>query len=347
MIRIPISSRHIVRALAGGLASLLVAAALAPVAAHSPDPVMPGGLYPQNAALAYRWGGSPPAAMKTAISAGAGDANGSRKSKAPTFAYDAAGASTIYYGTDVPCGTGGLACARRYPPGTFGVWFRENGHRFDWGTLRWCELSGAPNGCYEVENVTLDELGHVHGLAHHENFPDDSDYADAVVQTYSRAKPRAGWNAHAYGRCDVATLQQLYDVPDPTTLYSTCLDVPTSLGLTATRTSANAGSTVAFTATLVSAGTGRLAANAVADRTVVLQVLGATGWTDLKTMSPGATPGSYASAVTIWDTADYRAVFRKPAAEGLRTSSSASVTVTVTTWCTPKICPFSPGRVAG
>ncbi len=50
---------------------------------------------------------------------------------------------------------------RRDPPDWFGVWFRENGHRFDWGTLRWCEMSGGPDGCYQVENVTLDELGHV------------------------------------------------------------------------------------------------------------------------------------------------------------------------------------------
>ena len=32
------------------------------------------------------------------------------------------------------------------------------------------------------------------------NFADDSDYRDAVVQTYSRTKPRDGWNAHAFGR---------------------------------------------------------------------------------------------------------------------------------------------------
>ena len=120
---------------------------------------------------------------------------------------------------------------RRNPPAKFGVWFRENGHRFDWGTLRWCELSGGPDGCYQVRNVMLDELGHVLVLDHHENFGDDRDYDDAVVQTYSRTKPKAGWNAHAFGRCDVATLQQQYDVPSSTAAYSTCLDVPTELSI--------------------------------------------------------------------------------------------------------------------
>ena len=50
------------------------------------------------------------------------------------------------------------------------------------------------------------------GLDHHDNLADDSDYGDAVVQTYSRTKPRAYYNAHVFGRCDIATLQQVYDV---------------------------------------------------------------------------------------------------------------------------------------
>ena len=75
-------------------------------------------------------------------------------------------------------------------------------------------MNGDPDGCYDAENVVLDELGHVLGLDHHVNYADDSDYADAVVQTYTHAKPRVGWHAHVFGRCDVATLQQEYDVAD-------------------------------------------------------------------------------------------------------------------------------------
>jgi hypothetical protein len=341
MILMPVHrlGRRFIAAAAGGLAALLITAALAPVAALSPDPVMSGGLFGQNQVLRYRWGGSPPVAMKTAIGAGVNDANTTRRSKAPTFSYDATGASTVYYGIDVPCGINGLACMRRSVPNTFGVWFRENGHRYDWGTLRWCELSGSPDGCYEVENVMLDELGHVMGLDHHVNLANDSDYLDAVVQTYSRAKPRAGWNAHAFGRCDVATLQQQYDVASATTLYSTCLDVPTSLSLTASGTAVTAGSTVAFTATLKSAGSGRLSDNAIAGRTVVLQNRTAAGWVDVAPMTPGSVAGTYTVSRTLWTgVVDYRALFRKPGGEGLRTSGSTAVTVIVTPPCMPRQC---------
>ena len=199
-----------------------------PALAATPDPFM-GSPFNQNQLLAYRWGSGavPTTAIKTAINAAADDSNASRKSKAPTFAYDAGGSNSISYGVDVPCGVNGLACFRRDAPDWFAVYLRENGHRFDWGTLRWCEATDRPNGCYDAENITLDELGHVLGLDHHVNLPDDSDYGDAVVQTYSRAKPRAFYNAHVFGRCDIATLQQVYDVTTSSTSYSTCLDVPT------------------------------------------------------------------------------------------------------------------------
>ena len=121
--------------------------AVAPVqaVAHDPDPIFGGGLYTQNKVLQYRWtsSGTPPLDMKGAIHAARDDSNASRKSKAPSFDYDSGAGNVIYYGTDVPCGTNGLACFRRDTPDWFGMWFRPNGYRFEWGTLRWCELSGA------------------------------------------------------------------------------------------------------------------------------------------------------------------------------------------------------------
>ena len=195
------------------VAVVLALGAAVPVTAHDPDPTL-GDLFAQSKVLQYRWSssGTPPYDMKIAIHDARDDANASRKAKSPTFDYDTGGSNVVYYGTDVPCGVNGLACFQRDPPGWFGMWFRENGHRFDWGTLRWCELAGSPDGCYDAENIALDEFGHVLGLGHHDNFADDSDYKDAVVQTYSRTKPKAGYNAHVFGRCDVATLQQQYDV---------------------------------------------------------------------------------------------------------------------------------------
>ena len=266
---------------------------------------------------------------------------------APTFGYNAGGSNSISYGVDVPCGVNGLACFRRDAPNWFAIYLRENGHRFDWGTLRWCEATDRPNGCFDAENITLDELGHVLGLDHHVNLPDDSDYGDAVVQTYSRAKPREFYNAHAFGRCDIATLQQVYDVTSSSTLYSTCLDVPTHLSMTATRTSVVAGSVVTFTATLGSAGTGKLSNNAVSGRTVVLQQRTGSVWTDVLTMVPGSTAGTYSVGLVMRTTSDLRALFRKPSSEGLRGSSSAAISVTVSAACTTGICPQSipaPGQ---
>ena len=96
----------------------------------------------------------------------------------------------------------------------------------------------------------LDELGHVTGLAHHDNFADDSDYLDSVVQTVSRARPKAGWNAHAFGRCDQAKLQLRYGRNLAGTKFSTCLDLGTTLGLAVSDTSIPLRTTVTFTATL-------------------------------------------------------------------------------------------------
>ena len=330
------------------LALVATSTSVLPALAATPDPFM-GSPFNQNQLLAYRWGSGavPTTAIKTAINAAADDANASRKSKAPTFDYDAGGSNSISYGVDVPCGVNGLACFRRDAPDWFAVYLRENGHRFDWGTLRWCEATDRPNGCYDAENITLDELGHVLGLDHHVNLPDDSDYGDAVVQTYSRAKPKAFYNAHVFGRCDIATLQQVYDVPTSSTLYSTCLDVPTLLSMTATRTSVVAGSVVTFTATLGSAGTGKLSNNAISGRTVVLQQRTASGWTDVLTMVPGSTAGTYSAGLVMRSTSDLRALFRKPSSEGLRGSSSAAISVKVSAACTTGLCPQSipePGQ---
>jgi hypothetical protein len=335
-----------IRITASAVTILTLLAALAgspvPAQAHDPDPVLAGGLFAQNADLRYRWGtgGTPPAAIRTAVSDAAGDSNASRRSRAATFTYDSSGGNTVYYGVDVPCGINGLACFRRDAPTWFGLWLRENGHRFDWGTLRWCELNGDPDGCYDAENVVLDELGHVLGLDHHVNYADDSDYSDAVVQTYTHAKPRVGWNAHVFGRCDIATLQQQYDVASWSTSYSTCLDIPTRTTLSASSTSVVPDSTVTLTATLASAGTGRLAGNPMTGRVVVLQRLSGTTWTDMLTLVPGAVSGSYAGSLVMRSTGDYRAVFRKPSTEGVRTSVSVTVTIVVAAGCIQKVCPL-------
>ena len=251
----------------------------------------------------FRWraGAVPSAAIKTAITEAAADVTASRASRAATFAYDASGPNPIGYGAGATCGVNGLACFTRDAPDGFTMWLREQGHVFDWGTLKWCQAyTTAPNGCYDAETIALDEFGHVEGLNHHVNYSSDSDYDDAVVQTFSRTKPAAGWNRHTFGRCDVATLQVKYDVTSSTAKYSTCLDLATVLTLARSPASIPTGGTATLTATLKvgsSSSYGRLSGNVVGGRTVTLQrrAPGATAWVTVGTMPAGGSAGPTSS----------------------------------------------------
>ena len=338
--------RAAVAALAVPLAILL---ATAPAAGHSPDPVIGWPAWLQDQVVRFRWlaGEVPPAAMQTAIKAAATSSNASKYSRAPTFFHDPTGTSTVEYGADVFCGVAGLACADAgNAPETFRVAFRLHGWSFDWGRLRWCQmLDPVADGCYDVQNVMLDELGHVHGLGHHGNFADDRDYGDAVVQTVSRPRPKPFWNEHDFGRCDFATLQTRYDMTSWNAGYSTCLDLAVVLTFSASTTSIAPRSTVTFTGRLKVAdnpGDGRLTDNPIAKRIVYLQRRppGTTAWTTVGQMTSTTTAGTYTLAQSPTATYEWRAVFPKPATEGLRAFNSALVTVNVS-GCTVEGCPQS------
>ncbi len=308
----------------------------APTAAHSPDPSLSGGLFGQDQRLLFRWrsGSEPPAAIKTAIRAAADDSNASRASQAATFVYDSSGSNLIGYGTGT-CGVNGIGCFTRTAPTGFTMWLREHGRPFDWGTLRWCQMQSVPtNGCYDAETIALDEFGHVEILNHHVNFADESDYTDAVVQTFSRTRPKTGWNMHVYGVCDSATLQIRYDVPTLSSPYSTCLDLSTVLTLSISDTSIPYGALVDITAYLkVTTNTayGRLSANPIGKQTVRLQrrAIGSSTWTNLVTLTSSATAGTYVASLRLYATADLRALFSTPTDEGLRGDTSPIVRVTV------------------
>lgn len=323
-------------AMALGLTALVGLGSAIPAGAHAPDPVISSTLFSQDQSLAFRWrsGSEPPTALKTAIRSAATDSNASRASRAATFVYDAAGANLIGYGTGT-CGVNGIGCFTRSAPTGFTMWLREHGRVYDWGTLRWCQMQSTPtNGCYDAETIALDEFGHVEVLGHHVNFANASDYTDAVVQTVSRTRPQAGYNMHTYGVCDTATLQIKYDIPLASSPYSTCLDVPTTLTLAASRTSIAFGSTVDLTAFLrvvTDTDFGRLSANPVSGRTVRLQrrYASETTWTTAATMTPTTPTGSYLAAQRLYATADFRAVFSTPTSEGLRGHTSPTVRVTV------------------
>ena len=331
-------------------AAVVASSLLAPAAvAHGPDPVLGGeALYAQSKDLRFRWltGAVPPLAMRSAILAGAADSNGSRLSRAPVFTYDANGPSFVQYGGDVVCGVNGLACMRRDEPDAFRMYFREQGHVFDWGTMKWCEMyTNPPNGCYDAENVALDEFGHVHILGHHLNESDESDYLDAVVQEYSRTKPSAGFDAHAFGRCDVATLQREYGLLTASTKVSTCLDLISSLTLAASDTSARYDQPVTLTATLEISDRDayeRLGGQNLSGRTVRLERRPPGGaWTDLGPMAAGPSAGTYVFSFNARYTAEFRATFAKPSGEGLRSSTSPVIRIDVTACY--QSCPTSGG----
>jgi hypothetical protein len=326
---------HTLRVVAGVVAAVVVLLlATAGVTAHSPDPIFPGGRYNQNQNLPFSWrsGAVPATGYQTAIKAAAADASNTRGSQAATFSYVAGSSNLIGYGTGATCGPKGIACFTRTAPVSFTMWMREQGHVFDWGSLRWCQhYSTWPDGCYDVENIMLDEFGHVEILDHHTNYSGSSDYTDAVVQEASRTKPNAGWNAHAFGRCDVASLQVQYDMQGWGAKYSTCLDLATTLTVGASAGYVPYGGTVTLTAALKvadNASYSRLALNPIALRTVSLQRRPPGGtWSTVGTMSPGSSSGTYTRSVQITAHTEFRAVFAKPSDEGIRAATSSPVTV--------------------
>lgn len=333
--------------IAVAVALLLSATITTPAIAHGPDPILSGGRFTQDDVLTFRWrsGSTPPSAIQTAIRAAAGDVGESKGSRAPSFSYSANGTSQIGYGTGT-CGVNGIGCFTRTAPDGFTMWLREHGRVYDWGTLRWCQMQSSPtNGCYDAETIALDEFGHVAILDHHVNYADDSDYEDAVVQTFSRTRPKAGFDAHAFGSCDTATLQLQYDIPVASSPISTCLDLATVLTLDSNLTQVADGDAVTFTATLRTATDSsyvRLSGNWLSKRSVRLQrrPAGSSTWTSIATMTPGPATGSYATTLTLQSTADYRAFFSPGTTEGLVGDISPTVTVKVVP-CT-NVCPTSP-----
>jgi len=321
-----------------------------PVAAHGPDPTVGGALWAPSQALTYQWrsGQVPPDWMATPINAAASDASLSRASRAATFSKAGTSASLIAYGEPTGCSTAGIACFDRSgAPNSFRMWFRAQGHAFDWGTLRWCQgLATIANGCFDVETIALDEFGHVEGLDHHANYSDGSDYLDAVVQTVSHARPGVGWQVRAFGRCDTGRLQLLYDRPNPGSLFSSCLSVPTTTGLSASSSSIWVGSTVQLTATLrttSSSANGALANDPISGRSVVAQrrPVGGSTWTTIGPMATGSTDGAYVLSISPTATYEWRAAFTPGAGDGAVASSSAGVTITVS-GCSGTGCPSRP-----
>ena len=336
------------------LAALAATTSAAPAAlAHGPNPILGTGTrWNPDQIVGYQWhpGGVPPAWAAAEIEDAAEDVAQSRGSRAATFQRVSSSDSRIYYGLVVPCSSFGIACMNRtgVPDSFQGMWFRPHGWQFDWGALRWCQaLAQFANGCYDVENVALDEFGHIELLGHHVNYADERDFTDSVVQFAARSRPKEGWNQHVFGRCDVARLQLEYARRSSTDPVSSCLNLSTSLTI-AGPASVGMGANARITGTLriaIASAARELSGDTLSARVVTLQkkALGATSWTTVGALAATATAGSYGVTITISQTADYRLQFDSLASEGLQNSTSPALRITATSSCT---APMTMGEAA-
>ncbi len=330
--------RRPILALAG---LLIVSVGIAPASATPPTPAS-GTTWHPNQRVEYRWrtGDEPPAWMRAAINPAAADSNASRASQAAVFAYAADGQSWVAYTADLPT-TWAVGYAVRHVPDSFTIRLRPHGYPLDWGTLRWCEFyDNPPNGCYDAEMTALHEFGHAQTLGHVDE-ANVTDWTDSIMHASPKTKAKVGWNAHEYGRCDVARLQIRYEPSTPSTRYSTCLDLATELSLSSSASSAPFYGAVTLTARLKvsdAATYPNLASDPLAGRRVTLQrrPAGGTAWSIVGELDPvSGQPGRYSVVVTITGVFDWRAVFPEPSSEGLRGSVSQPVRVSLSYDCAP------------
>lgn len=327
-----------------------------PALAHGPNPILGSGTrWDQDQVVGYQWAspGTPPSWAAAEIDAAAADVARTKKSRAATFTRVSSASSRIYYGATVPCSSYGIACMNRtgVPDYFAGMWFRPHNWPFDWGDLKWCQaLAEIANGCYDVENVALDEFGHIELLDHHVNYADERDFTDSVVQFAARSRPKEGWSQHDFGRCDVARLQLEYELESSSKPVSTCLNLAAVLTISAP-TSVLKGGNGRVTGTLritTSSTARRLAGDPLSGRTIALQrrPLSSSTWSTIGTMVPTTTAGSYGYTVTVDQTADYRLVFADPVTEGLTGATSGVVRITATTSSCTSISGSSANRRA-
>ena len=215
-------------------------------------------------------------------------------------------------------------------PISWNIYVRPHGTDFAWGTLRWCQKSPG-DGCFDLRRVAIHEFGHILGLDHPENHGYRLQPNDTVMQAVTPARPTAGSSRHAFGPCDVASLQEVYDVPDNRTPISTCNTVATTLSLATSRGSVPPGGSVTLTATLRIAdrdGLGKLGGAPLNGRSVKLRYRragSADAWTATWMASVGQ--GRYEVVIQPPRDWEFEAVFKQPEDEGLLDSRSELVTV--------------------
>ena len=159
----------------------------------------------------FRWrsGAEPTAAIKTAINAAAADATATQGSKAATFAYDTAGANPIGYGAGRDVRGERARLLHADAPDGFTMWLREQGHVFDWGTLKWCQAYAARRTAATTPRRSRSTSSATSRASTTTSTTPTIATTTTPSSRRSRGRSRRrGWNRHTFGRCDVATLQR-------------------------------------------------------------------------------------------------------------------------------------------
>lgn len=311
-------------------------AAYEPAGAPRPVPNFAAGGWPGDKKLRYRWHGGqvPPTWAKDPLRKAAEDARRTSGARSPRFIFDRDASDSVRYTPAFPtyCRTG-IACAARAMPSFWAVWLRPHGTDFAWGTLGWCQKRSV-SGCFDIRRVMLHELGHIAGLHHPSTDGSPLAAHETVMHAITPSKPRAGSGRHAFGRCDVATLQELYDTPNNKTPISTCNDVATDLALNASRTAVDAGGSVTLIAELRVARSSayrQLSGNPLNGRSVKLKYrrAGSDGGWQTAWMRSTYSQGRYELSISPQATWEFKAVFPSPDDEGLRYSRSSILKVKV------------------
>jgi hypothetical protein len=313
-----------------------VAAATADLPMRDPTPVPVHERWGSWQVLHFRFHATDasPSWMRAAILAAAEDATDTSRALSPIFIPTDIGANgTIRYTTEFPSGCStSIACAS-HSGDSWTLRMRPQGHDFRWGDLRWCERTNT-SGCFDAEHVALHEFGHAIGLDHPESEGFHLPPHATVMHQVTPSRPDASWDRHAFGSCDVASLQEQYGLPTMSTSIASCNDVQTVLSLSVSDTTATVGQRVTFKATLrvrSSSAYGELSAIKLNGREVQLRrrSLGSTGSWTISTMRPTESPGVYSLTLAPSRSYELKAVFPTPT-EGLRGSSSEEVVVRVT-----------------
>ena len=261
-----------------------------------------------------------------------------RRSRAATFVYDSGGSEPdrLRPGRDVRREWDRLLHADRAD--VFTMWLREQGHVFDWGTLKWCQAyTTAPERLLRRRDRRARRVRphrdprpppepRRRERLHRRRRPDV--LADEAQRRLEHARPRCLRRRDAPARVR-------HDVVDGEVLdLRHARDHPHRVAL---RRRVAYGGKATVTATLKVTDLDRLRAargeSRSPARVVTLQTRapGTTTWLAAGTMATGTTSGTYTKALTLTADIQVRAVFKTPTDEGLTGGTSPTVTIDVGT----------------